>query len=265
MEHCPYCHQNLQQAKIIDRNDQEHLFYECFGCGGHWLPRWLANDITKSAAQSADAITPKITFSPPQEPHCPFCQVRLSTIKHDSIANGITVLACPQGHGNFFPKGELIKFKTAQEAKISYHQIWGIPTKSIFSVLLPVIAVLAIAGGVPLAMERLGGSTESRTKASSNFTEPLVQRLSESEVFIIFTTVKEATSQLTLYRDGVIQETITIQNQPSLAHRVRVANLDLGVSYSYELTLKYNTGITETSPVYFLNTQLQDDESTQSN
>jgi Zn-finger nucleic acid-binding protein len=258
MEHCPYCHQNLQQAKVIDRNDQEHLIYECFGCGGHWLPRWLANDITKATAVDVDAIAPKITFSAPTEPHCPFCQTRLSTIKHDSIANGITVLACPQGHGNFFPKGELLKFKTAQEAKISYTQIWGIPTKSIFSVLLPVVAVLAIAGGVPVVMERLQGSTESRTKAASTFTEPLVQRLSESEVFIIFTTANEATSQLTLYKDNQAQDVLTIQNQPSRAHRIRIASLDLDASYTYQLTLKYTNGTTETSPVYYLNTQLQD-------
>lgn len=257
MDHCPYCHQILQESKVKDRDGQEHTIYECFGCGGHWLPRWLANDITKTTAQDLDAIAPKITFNTPDEPRCPFCQSRLTSIKHDSIASGITVLACPEGHGNFFPKGELLKFKKAQEAKITYTQIWGIPTKSIFSVLLPVIAVLAVAGGIPLVLEKLQSPQESRIKAASNYTKPSVQKLSDSEVFIIFTTTKDATSTLTLYRGDQVQENLTIQNQPSRAHRLRVTNLE-DINYSYQITLKYNDGSTELTPIYYLSTQLQD-------
>ena len=44
----------------------------------------------------------------------------------------------------FFPAGELAKFKTAQNAKVTYHKLWNIPLPSVSNVLLAAVAVIMI-------------------------------------------------------------------------------------------------------------------------
>lgn len=259
MQPCPYCKQELQPTKIKDRQDQEHEILECFGCGGHWLPKALANDLTTESTISIDAILPKITFTAPEEPRCPQCSTRLTTVKHDSVANGIKVLACPQGHGNFFPKGELIKFKKAQTAKITYHEIWGIPIKSVFSVLLPVVAFVAIAGGVPVLIQSIQTPQETRTKASSTYTEPLITTLSPTSAFISFQTTALQTSKLDLYQGDKLIKQYDVKNTPSKNHVLRVTDLEPNIVYSYKITLKNEAGKIEVTPLYYLN--LEGDES----
>lgn len=245
---CSYCHSPLQSATILTKSDQEAITHECFTCGSHWLPRWLANDITLSQAINTDSITPQTKVAPPESPRCPQCQTRLSLIKHDSIPRGLHLYACPQGHGNFFPKGELIQFKKAQEAKITYHQAWGIPIKSIFAVLLPMLLVFSLAVGIPLVTHQVQQSTETRVAADQVFSRPIITRIPPDSASLSFSTTIAGVTTLTLYQNGQLINTYTPSDVPATIHTVTIKNLVPQTPYTFTITLKTSTDtLTSTS------------------
>lgn len=250
---CPYCTQKLTQTTTKTKAGAKGEVWECFSCGGHWFPRWLANDVGLEVARTLDSVLAKLTVAPPEEPRCPVCQTRLSIIKHDAVATGIVVWSCPEGDGNFFPKGELSKFKEAQDAKISYHKLWGVPIRSVFAILLPVAAVFALAGGLPILLEQLQTSQETRTRAGATFSTPLVTVVNGSSVLISFTTSAPVTTSLTLYQDGVFYSTRVINTSPASLHSIQLEELLPSATYTYTLTLTDETGEMETTDPIFLN------------
>ncbi len=252
---CPYCNSPLQEAAILTKSEQHGIVHECFTCGGHWFPRWLANDISVSQAITTDAITPQTKIAPPENPRCPECQTRLSLISHDSIPKGVHVYTCPQGHGNFFPKGELLQFKKAQESKITYHQLWGIPIKSIFAVLLPVAVVLTIAAGIPLTLSQLSTSKESRVAADEIISTPAVTQVPPDSITLSFTTSQPGSSTIILYQNNLKIRTIPVSSVPLSVHIVTIKDLSPNTHYTYTITLTTSTN-TITSKHFPLNLTL---------
>lgn len=231
---CPYCSTPLSPTEVHTKSDQIGEIHECFNCGGHWFPRWLANDITISEASNVDAITPTTVVQSPSQPRCPVCQTRLALIAHDPVPRGITVFTCPQGHGNFFPKGQLLQFKKAQDAKITYHTLWGIPLKSIFSVMLPVVAVLTIVSGLPLLVSQLQEATqETRTKASSLHSRPIVTQINPSDVIISFTSQTSLITSVSLYEDNQLLLTQIISSSPQTTHQIILRDLNSNFPYNF--------------------------------
>lgn len=245
---CPYCDSNLSDIEVGTKNDEPVLIHECYTCGGHWLPRLVANGITEDTAEETDSIITHKTITPPLEPRCPECKTRLSAIRSEAVPQSVIVWACPNGHGNFFPKGELYKFKKAQEAKITYHQLWGIPTKSVIAVLLPVLAVLAVTAGLPITLQQLQTNQETRSKASSTYTTPVIVNLSDTSRMISFSTSTPAQTSLTLYEDNQFKKTIPVSAEFVTTHKVNIDDLDFTHQYTYTLTITYQTGTEETSP-----------------
>ncbi len=233
---CPYCLTKLQETQVLINSDPFKIF-ECFNCGGHWFPPLIANEITSNQASDIDAILPKNNITTFGQPRCPICQTRLALITHDPVPNGIRVWTCPEGHGHFFPNHQLIQFKKAQEAKITYHSLWGIPIKSLVSVMLPVIAVLALAGGLPLTIQRLQDNQETRTKASSSYTTPLVTKLSDSSVLISFSTTSPKSSFLSLYEKDKFVTTKQISVASVSHHRITLTDLSNQSNYSFTITI----------------------------
>lgn len=223
--HCPYCQNTLNTITTATKADIASEIGECLNCGGHWFPRWLANDITLSEAKNIDAVVPKTEVSIPSEPRCPVCQYRLSMIQGEAVVRGTTVWACPQGHGNFFPVHNLFNFKSAQEAKISYHQIWGIPIKSVFAVLLPVIAVIAVAAGTPVAVQLLNTSQETRTQASAIIKPPIVTPTSPTSVIISFTSSQILTTEITIYQGQNVITVVPVSTTAKTVHTVTINDL----------------------------------------
>lgn len=247
---CPYCSYLLNETTLQTTSEQEAIVHECLNCGGHWFPRWLANDINLNTAKNIDSVIPKNQIIPPNEPRCPECQNRLIIVAHDSVAQGITVLSCPQGHGNFFPKGNLYQFKRAQEAKITYHQVWGIPIKSALAVLLPVIAVITIAAGTPVLVKQIGQSQESRTKASSIINQPFVTQLSPTSAIISFTSTSAVTTSVTIYQENQIIQNKIISSTPKTTHSITIENLLTNTPYTYIINYSLTGEPTQTSPSY---------------
>lgn len=258
---CPYCNSPLTTTSVRTKSDQEGQVFECFNCGGHWFPRWLANDISLEQAVSVDAVVPKSTITPQDQPRCPICQTRLSLIKNDPVPRGIHVWSCPQGHGNFFPKGDLLSFKKAQEAKITYHSLWGIPLKSIFAVMLPVIAVIAIAGGIPLTLNELQKQQENRTKASTLYSRPIVTAISESSVIISLATKTPYLVSLSLYENDQTLREYPISTTAATQHQITLKDLSPFSTYTFTLTLTHPISgekvVSESFPISLINSSYE--------
>lgn len=245
---CPFCNSPLQEAAVQTKQGEQSAIYECFTCGGHWFPRWLANDIAYSQAITVDAIAPQREITTPESPRCPQCQTRLSLITHDSVPRGLHIYSCPQGHGNYFPKGQLLQFKKAQEAKIDYHQAWGIPIKSIFAVLLPVAVVLGLAAGIPLTLNQLETSQEQRIAASDPINTPAVTQIPPDSVILSFTSKIAGITTVILYQNTQPVQTVLASQTPSTVHSATLKNLVPNVPYTYTITLKTGTEIITSKP-----------------
>lgn len=252
---CPYCQNPLKISYVNTKSDQQAEVHECLNCGGHWFPRWLANDISLNAAKNVDSILPHSQVPKPEQPRCPNCSNRLSLIQHDSVARGVTVWSCPQGHGNFFPIHELFKFKQAQEAKITYHQVWGIPIKSVFAVLLPAFAVLLIAAGVPVFMQQISTQQETRTKASQTIRTPLVTQLSPTSAIISFISTTPVTSQITIKLGTQTVLILPVSETPQTTHTITVDELQNKTQYTFTINYTPASGPAQISDAYplFLN------------
>lgn len=247
---CPYCQNQLSPVPTSTKSDQESEVQECLNCGGHWFPRWLANDISLSEAKNIDAVLPKSQVTAPSEPRCPVCQFRLSLIQGDSVVRGTSVYACPQGHGNFFPLHNLYNFKAAQEAKISYHQLWGIPIKSVFAVMLPVIAVIAVAAGTPAVVQLLNTSQETRTQAAPVVKAPIATQLSVTSTIISFTSSQPLTSEVTIYQKGSVITVVPISTTPKTVHTTTISNLPGPGEFTYTIKYTNSAGVTTTTQSY---------------
>lgn len=231
---CPECHQTLSETEVITSDKQQAMVYECFNCGGHFVPPLIANLIPQITAQNLDSLTPKNTSPTSPSATCPICQTTMSSISDNVVPHGVTVYSCPDNHGNYFPLHQLTAFKRAQKAKLEYHQIWGIPLKSAFAILLPVLAIFTAITAIPLTLNQLRYSQESRIKASELVSTPLISPISSTQVVVSFTTKTAVNSSLRLiYSNG---DLIMNSPAPQTTHVFNLENLIPGTYYQYELT-----------------------------
>ncbi len=116
----------------------------CPSCGGHWLSAFDANylkSIDLPTTGPSGSLTPFST-------KCPQCRKDLERTTEDNIPPDVTAFRCPDGHGYFFPAGELLKFKVAQETKVTYHKLWNVPLASVASALLATFFGLVLSTGL---------------------------------------------------------------------------------------------------------------------
>ncbi len=233
---CPECRQPLNEKEILTSDNQKALVYECFNCGGHFVPPLIANLIPQVTTQDLDSITPKNTYPVNSTITCPICQETMTGITDNVVPKNVTVYSCPENHGNYFPLHQLYAFKRAQKAKLEYHQLWGIPIKSVFTVLLPVIAIFTAITAIPFTLNQLKTNQESRIKASELTSNPLVSPISTTQVVISFTTKVPSTSSLKLLFPGGVQNfpgATTLQT----THIINLDNLQPATAYQYEIVV----------------------------
>ncbi|KKT88386.1 MAG: hypothetical protein UW88_C0011G0026 [Candidatus Collierbacteria bacterium GW2011_GWD2_45_10] len=179
---CPHCHQSLSTLEIETSDGHPHSIEECLSCGGHLVEPYLANFLTLETARNVDSVIPKNRTTPIETPVCSKCGQTMPGIKDDSVPQTVTVFTCPNNHGDFFPKNQLFLFKQAQQSKIYYHKLWGIPLKSAFAVLIPVLIIFSLATLLPSILEQVSSTQETRIKASEILTPPLVTPISPTQV-----------------------------------------------------------------------------------
>lgn len=233
---CPQCRQPLIEKEITTSDNQKALAYECFNCGGHFVPPLIANLIPQDTAQNLDSITAKNTFPITPSTICPVCQATMVGITDNAVPRGVTVFTCPENHGNFFPLHQLFAFKRAQKSKLEYHQLWGIPIKSAFAILLPVLAIFTAITAIPFTLEQIRSSQESRVKAGEVISQPLVSPISPTQVVISFTSKAPATSRLKLILPGGVQY-FEGSAKPQTTHIINLENLAPATPYQYQIIL----------------------------
>jgi len=246
---CPHCQSPLSFIAIDTTDGQTQKIDECLNCGGHFLAPYMANFLSVETAKNVDSVLPKTKTVPVNNPVCPKCNQNMSSIKDDSVPETVTVFTCPNNHGDFFPKGQLLSFKKAQQAKIYYHKLWGIPLKSAFAVIIPLIIVFTAIATLPTVIKQLGTSQESRIKASDILTAPLITPISSTQVLISFSTKNPAKAQVR-FTEG-LDETFPISQTPQTNHLLNVGNLTSGTLYKYVIVLNINEKLTTSSEYTF--------------
>lgn len=248
---CPHCSSPLSTISLDTVDGNHQSIDECLNCGGHFLAPYLANFITVETAKNVDSVLPKSKMVPAKNPVCSRCGQSMSSISDDSVPGNVTVFTCPNNHGDFFPKGQLLQFKKAQQAKIYYHKIWGIPLKSAFAVILPLLVVFTAITVLPAIIKEAGQSQESRIKASDILTPPLITPVSSTQVLISFSTKSSAIASVR-FVEG-LDKTFFISQTPQTNHLLSVEGLSSGTLYKYVIILDI-AGKTTTTPEYIFTT-----------
>lgn len=246
---CPHCSHPLSSIGIDTIDGQSQTIDECLNCGGHFLSPYMANFLSIETAKNVDSVLPKSNTVPAAHPVCSKCGQTMSSIKDDSVPETVTVFTCPNNHGDFFPKGQLLNFKKAQQAKIYYHKLWGIPLKSAFAVMIPLVIVFTAITVIPTIIKQLGTSQESRVKADDILTGPSITPLSQTEVLIYFSTKSPAKAQIR-FIEG-LDKTFVVSQTPQTTHLFTVDGLTSGTLYKYIITLNINEKLTTTQEYTF--------------
>lgn len=238
---CPQCLQPLTEKEVVTSNKQKTTIYECFNCGGHFVPPLVTNLIIGTTAQDLDSITPPNTYPTNPTVICPVCQQTMISITDDVIPKNVTVYACPENHGNYFPIHQLSAFKKAQRTKLEYHQLWGIPIKSVFTILLPIIAIFTAIATIPFTIEQLKLSQENRIKADSLISTPLISTISSVQVIVSFTTKTPLFITLQLSLPDGSQQDFPTSTSAETNHLVNLEGLQPKTLYRYNLIVDGKT------------------------
>lgn len=235
---CPLCHEATSAIEINTTDGQVTDIDECLNCGGHFLPPVLANFISLNTAKNVDSVVPKANSVPLASPTCPHCHQNMSSIKDDSVPQTVTVFSCPNNHGEFYPKDQLLLFKRAQDAKINFHKLWGIPLKSAFAVMIPVLVIFSAITVVPNLLNQMKLNQENRVKAGEILTQPLITPISANQVLISFSTQNSVKTSLT-FTEG-LNKTLDVSLEPNTNHLLSVDGLSPQTTYKYIINIDDN-------------------------
>ncbi len=235
---CPQCNDSLNLIEVTTTDGTSKNIHECLDCGGHFLDNYLVNFISTETAHNADSVLPKKHNPLKPEPTCFHCGQVMFVIKDDAIPQTVTVYNCPNGHGDFFPKGQLLLFKKAQDAKINYHKLWGIPLKTAFAVIIPLFVLFTSITVLPTLVREINTIQETRVKASELVTNPLITPLSDNEVLISFSTKNKVQTRL-LFTAG-LNKTVPVSEKEETNHLLHLENLSPSTTYTYKIIIDPN-------------------------
>ncbi len=248
---CPHCTNETHSIEIETVDGQSASIDECLNCGGHFLPPLLGNFISTNTAKNVDSIIPKATSVPASSPVCPHCHQSMSSIKDDSVPMTVTVFSCPNNHGDFYPKDQLLQFKKAQDAKINFHKLWGIPMKSAFAVLIPVVIIFTAITVIPSVLKTMQTSQETRVTATEILTQPLITPISPTQVLINFSTRLPAKTNIR-FTQGMIN-VFEVSTEETTNHLLNMTSLTPATTYKYVIEI-IQSGKTLTTTEYSFST-----------
>ncbi len=157
---CPRSDGELIGRSAVDSGGMALTYHICLGCLGHWIAPFDANYLPLSVL-SGDTTRPENITSF----RCPECHEPLERAHQDAMAPDVLAWYCSSGHGYFFPRGNLAKFRAAQEARVTYHKLWNIPLPAIRTVLLgSVVLLAALTAGIAIGEIQRQQVTETQAK-----------------------------------------------------------------------------------------------------
>ncbi len=209
----------------------------CSYCGGVWTDQSETNFINQSdlAALTHESVR---LVKPLASRLCPKDHTTLVRFRGESIPDYISVYRCDTCGGNWFPNGNLRKFKKAQSTKLSFFKTWHIPLPSAYAILLPVFLTMIITGGLIITVRSIQDQQQLESQAKGLVGKPVVRSVSPTEVFISFTTQKPVTTSLTYWNRVTPKKTVSVTIQPKTTHTIRLSDLSFNTIYSYQITLE---------------------------
>lgn len=237
---CPNCETLLYSKKVEAQDGKALLIDYCANCGGIWFDHWEANRISVKAASLLVQHLAKHSQTTPvlaDTLRCPHCHVKLDTLRGENVPLNCTVFYCPNCYGNWFPKGEIVNFKKAQETKLKYFKTWRIPLVSAFSILLPVFLIVIVGISIPLTVYLVQRRQEQRTFAQDYVRTLSVYPLNPTSVLIAWRTVTPMPTELEYGRDQFSMRRVSVSVAPNTFHQVTLINLQPKASYYYRIIL----------------------------
>lgn len=247
---CPDCGGVLVPYFIKTSETSDIGVNYCYNCGGFWCDHWVANKISYNKFQELARDLPLYDEESLMGGNgkCPYCFVKLQRLLGENIPSNLIVEACPQCWGNWFPKGELFRFKIAQESKLDYLKKWNVPLKSVYQVLLPIIILAVISASIPLTLNLFQQKTREQTIASEFVKNLQIVPSGVGNTYLVFNTntpmISEVEYGLSLTKMQKIPVSIIFQTY----HQVEFKNLISGSTYYYKIWL-YKEGRVYVLPV----------------
>jgi Zn-finger nucleic acid-binding protein len=214
-----------------------HCWY-CNNCGGSFFEHWDSNllslsdikhELTRLFKQGEEVVNIN------QAPNCPMDQALMQCVSSEAVPASVKVFYCPTCHGNWFPRGELIKFKTEQEGKLSQFKKMNMPMASIFSLFLPVFFVAVMVGVTFYARNVIVNQqmVSVQTKAAALQKMLQIRKISATAVEISFYT-DEPSKSIIFYKaeSAVLNKN---ENDLSRYHYVVIDNLNNPASYLFQI------------------------------
>ncbi len=218
---CPNADGELEQ-KIHQKEGLVITYHQCPVCDGSWLDAFNTNYLkTEDIPQTSD----EPTSAAPIQPTCPVCNEALTITHGDNIPQNVQTWKCPNNHGYFFPKGELFKFKRAQEAKINYFKLWSIPLPNVASVLLAIFIFFIVSASLVNVGQRQIYQLQAQNILQ--FQEAFV---ADTSVTIAATTTSKTTATLHI---GPYEQ--SMQTKDYILHTLFLSHLT-GGTYEYFFT-----------------------------
>lgn len=233
MRACPDCqHELIEVSFDSDKAGKIHCWY-CSNCGGSFFEHWDSNlltldDIKNELARLFKQDEEVVNIN--QTPKCPLDQNIMQCVASTAVPANIKIFYCPVCRGNWFPKGELIKFKTEQEGKLAQFKKMNVPMSSIFSLFLPVLFV-AIMTGITFYARSVLLNQQSilyQTRAASYQKMLQIKKIDTDSVEVSFFTDDPSKSVIYYQAEGAILN--KSEQDFSRYHYVRIDDLSGGVA-----------------------------------
>ena len=216
-------------------NYDNQIILHCSNCGGSFFEENSINRISQESAYqlSQDKKSDEVSG---QEKNCPKDKLALVTLTNDeSIPSDVTLLECSKCKGIFTFPDDLVRFKKAQDAKIAYFKIWGIPLPSLRAVVVlsfvALVSALTFSRFILFQQESLG-----QAKASD-----LIKKIDLSQSgyyrFISFKTSIPLVSRIVLRDTGGKIITKVMSEKPAKLHFTTISDFPKQAEVHYQLFL----------------------------
>ncbi len=216
-------------------NYDNQIILHCGNCGGSFFEENGINRITSDSAYqlSNDKKSDEISG---QEKKCPKDQFALTPITNDqAIPAEITLLQCLKCHGVFIFPDDLVQFKKAQEIKIDYFKIWGMPLPSLRAVV--VLSFVAMVSALAFSRFILFQKYSLEQARASDLINRVELFQSEYYRFISFFTPTPLLSRIIVRNTQGKIVTKMVSEKPSKLHFTTISDFDQKDALYYQIFL----------------------------
>lgn len=242
---CPNCQKNLTKVNF----DSISLLH-CQNCGGSFFEENVINRISLSQAEKL-AKEKKSDFISNQIKLCPKDKLPMKIAQEEAIPQYVTLFRCPKCQGIFAGPNDLLNFKKAQKAKLSFFKIWQIPLPSLKSVLVYGF-LLAASLSFIYSYQVIKTNQSFKTQANEIVKSIKISRVNNSTV-VYFITKTPVASKMIFLNKKTGQELIKIINEkPQTAHFLTIKDILPSSDILFQIIITQGKNQIKTAPLPFL-------------